>query len=171
MNPKKPMLLADTKHKTSVEKGVWEAPSAEEEKIIAPQAKCESLKRQFNDNKNEKNKDDSSDQSGKKKKKFTNKKTPPKPSWMCEEPPLDKLNEPRMWNGKPWHWCSAKTGGKCNGAHRRHKPSQCKGMAGSKRNTAGDSKDKNENEGQQTNPNKRVRIAKALEAITMDDNE
>ena len=168
MNPKKLMSLADTKCKTSVEKGVWEAPSAEEEKIIASQAKYESLKRQFNDNKNEKNKDDSSDQSGKKKK-FTSKKTPPKPSWMCEEPSADKLNEPRMWNGKPWHWCSAKTGGKCNGAHRRHKPSQCKGVAGSKRNTASKSQEKNEKEAQQTSPNKRVRIAKALEALASDD--
>ena len=106
------MLLADTKYKTLVEKGIWEAPSAEEEKIIALQAKYESLKRQVQVDK-------SSDGTAGKgsKKKGLKKKTPPKPDWMFKEPSKEKLTEPRMWNGKPWHWCSPKTGGKCKGAN------------------------------------------------------
>ena len=168
MNPKRLMLLADTKYKTLVEKGIWDAPSAEEEKIIALQAKYESLKRQFNTNKNKTDKSsDPSDQPEKNdKKKKTNKKTPPKPDWMYVEPSADKLHEPRMWNGKPWHWCSPKTGGKCDGAYRRHKPSQCKGFAGSKRNSANN---KNASTEKQETPSKRVRLSKALETIISDD--
>ena len=164
LNPKKLMLLADTKYKTLVEKGTWDAPSAEEEKIIALQAQVESLQKKMNKAGNSK---DTSSKTGKEK----GKGTPKKPDWMYQEPPEDKLKEPRNWNGKPWYWCSKKTGGKCTpGAYRRHKPSECKGIAaGSKRKTAGESKDKNTAE---TNPNKRVRIAKALEAMHIDsDNE
>ena len=87
---------------------------------------------------------------------------------MFNEPLADKLNEPRMWNGKPWHWCSPKTGGKCKGAYRRHKPSKCKGIAGSKRNSANKQNSSNEKQEKQETPNKRVRLSKALETIISD---
>eukprot|EP00980_Cylindrotheca_fusiformis_P001364 scaffold341_cov67-Cylindrotheca_fusiformis.AAC.3 len=55
-----------------------------------------------------------------------------KPGWMFEEPSADKLKEPRSWNGTQWYWCSKKTGGKCSGQYRAHKPSQCKGTESKK---------------------------------------
>ena len=169
LNPKKLMLLADTKYKTLVEKGTWDAPSAEEEKIIALQAQVESLQKKMNKGGTSK---DASNKTGKEKGKG-GKGTPKKPDWMYKEPAEDKLKEPRQWNGKPWYWCSPKTGGKCTpGAYRRHKPSECKGMAaGSKRKPANISENEN-TATQQANPNKRVRIAKALEAMhTASDSE
>ena len=48
------MLLADNKYKILVEKGAWDAPSAEEEKIIALQAQVKMLQKKF-DNKRSKN--------------------------------------------------------------------------------------------------------------------
>ena len=52
MDPKKLMHLADTKFKTLMEKETWDAPSPEEEKIIALQAKLDNLKKRIEQNKN-----------------------------------------------------------------------------------------------------------------------
>ena len=68
-----------------------------------------------------------------------------------------KLKEPRTFNGKPWYWCSAKTGGKCEpGKYRRHKPGECKGT------TKG---------GSGNGPrNKKLKVAQALaNAAVLDD--
>ena len=153
IDAQKLMLLADTKYKTLVEKGTWDAPSAEEEKIIALQAKYEALKRKV-DSGNKEDKSKSSKKSGK--------QTPKKPDWMFKEPDPDKLREPRNWNGKPWYWCSHKTGGKCSpGAYRWHKPSECRGVASPSK--AG--KNKTNKPPENKPPTKRVRLAKALETM------
>jgi hypothetical protein len=52
-----------------------------------------------------------------------------KPSWFTKEPSPEDLDKPKTWNGKTWWYCSPKMGGKCAGAYRVHKPSQCEGKA------------------------------------------
>ena len=37
------------------------------------------------------------------------------------------MKKPLRRNGKEYYWCSPETGGKCQGAWRRHKPSDCEG--------------------------------------------
>ena len=39
------------------------------------------------------------------------------------------INKPIVFKGKKFWWCSPETGGKCAGALRRHKPSECKGLS------------------------------------------
>lgn len=46
---------------------------------------------------------------------------------MDKRPKTSDLKKPRMWKGKQWWYCSPETGGKCEGAYRRHKPSECWG--------------------------------------------
>jgi hypothetical protein len=52
-----------------------------------------------------------------------------KPSWFYKEPKAGKMSKPRMWNNKPWYYCSKNSGGKCDRQYRPHKPANCKGRA------------------------------------------
>jgi len=135
------MNLADTKFKQLKDKEIWEAPSPEEEKLIALEAKVQALKQKFAGKRRQSGNDESpspakkqkkgdgkqDDSSGNSKGGRSNKKE--KPKWMFERPADDKLREPREWNGKKWYWCSPETGGKCTGQYRIHKPSKCEGKA------------------------------------------
>jgi hypothetical protein len=56
--------------------------------------------------------------------------------------------------GAPWHWCCTKTGGKCGGKWRKHKPTEYKGTARSDDNVSED---------------KQMKIAKALQATATVD--
>ena len=132
------MNLADTKYKQLKDKEIWEAPSPEEEKLIALEAKVQALKQKFAGKRRQSGSSDSLPPAKKQKKvdgKESNKKgnksnKKEKPQWMFERPADDKLREPREWNGKAWYWCSSETGGKCTpGQYRVHKPSKCQGRA------------------------------------------
>ena len=48
---------------------------------------------------------------------------------MNERPSDEKLKTPRMFAGKPWHFCHPDTGGKCKGVCCCHKPQDCNGTA------------------------------------------
>ena len=39
------------------------------------------------------------------------------------------MHKPKTWKDKPWYYCSPKTGGKCDGQYRLHKPAECEGKA------------------------------------------
>jgi hypothetical protein len=120
IDPNDLMKLADTKYKIRKEAKTWNAPSAAEEKILALEAQIKGLKKAPGKKHEAK---------GVAKKGDKYKANPEKPAWFSLEPTGDALTKPRDWNGKPWYWCSAKTGGKCNGVYRRHKPSTCEGLA------------------------------------------
>ena len=104
------MELANLKYKALNVKGKWNAPSEEEEKILALEAKIKawSDKKRTNYNPNK----------GKK---------ASKPAWMNEPPGVGAST--RVHKDKTWYWCDQSTGGKCGGAWRIHKPSECKGNA------------------------------------------
>ena len=125
------MQLADNKYRLLKEREEWDAPSAEEEKIMALEAAVESLTK--NRNKRKANSDGEDGPSRKPKKQAGKgkgkKQNPPKPSWMFERPPEDELHNPRKWNGNDWWYCHQDTGGKCDGKYRRHKPKDCEGKA------------------------------------------
>ena len=125
------MQLADNKYRLLKERDEWDAPSAEEEKLLALQTEIEKLKKM----KKRKNDHESSDSERSKKNKASRgnpskgKGNQDKPSWMFKRPSDDDLHKPRKWNGKDWWFCSNETGGRCNGEYRRHKPSECRGKA------------------------------------------
>ena len=118
------MQLGNNRFKLLKEGGMWNAPSDEEEKILALQSEVKKLKV---DKKSPLNKE-------KTVKKSTAKGKPKKaqlekPSWFSIKPKEDELRKPKFWNNRNWWYCSPKTGGKCNGKYRVHKPSECEGKA------------------------------------------
>ena len=96
--------------------GRWNAPSDEEEKTTALEAKLANLEKRHK-KKCDKRENNDNDNKTNNKKKF----------WKFRKPSDDKLKMPIKKNGLKWHWCSKETGGKCNGGHCHHKPSQCGG--------------------------------------------
>ena len=166
------MQLADNKYRLLKEREEWDAPSAEEEKIIALEAAVESLTK--NRNKRKANSDGEDGPSRKPKKQAGKgkgkKQNPPKPSWMFERPPEDELHNPRKWNGNDWWYCHQDTGGKCDGKYRRHKPKDCEGKAfrgrfGNLKNSTSKGSEHNNND------EKRLKIAEALTTIVNEQDD
>jgi len=112
------MNNAADKYKTLLQKGKWNAPDANEAKIMALRAEIKKLKR-GNDGRKEKVKTSL--------KKFQKKDLNEKPKWFTKRPSNDSLHKTKEWKGKQWYYCHPDTGGKCNGVWRQHKPSECKG--------------------------------------------
>jgi hypothetical protein len=126
------MGYAANKYKILKTKEIWEAPSEEEEKLMALQARFDDLKKKFSNKRKGVVTTGETGQKAKKgptKGKFNKKQRLDKPEWMSKEPDGQDLHKPREWNGAKWYYCCAKTGGKCDGVYRMHKPSECKGTA------------------------------------------
>lgn len=166
MSSDKLMQLADNKYRLLKEREEWDAPSPEEEKIMALEAAVQKLsKKRKNEPKKyvEKTKK-SKDQSGKRK--FVN---VPKPDWMHQRPRDEDLLKPKEWNGKRWWYCHPETGGKCDGEYRRHEPKDCQGKAfmGKRRK----SPSREDETVDKPNPGKReLKVAEALSTI-VDNND
>ena len=118
------MQLGDNKYKLLKEGGLWNAPSDEEEKILALQTEVKKLQKNLT-KKSDPKKTEKNLVIDKSKKRTKLKK----PSWFFKEPQDDELKKPKFWNNRNWYWCSPSTGGKCNGIYRAHKPSDCEGKA------------------------------------------
>ena len=161
------MQLADNKFRLMKERGIWDAPSAEEEKILALQAEVEKLKKTKRKTEYQKSisnkrpkapKKTSSNKGSKRQKKE-------KPAWMHQRPSDKDLHKPRQWNGKDWWFCHPDTGGKCDGEYRRHKPSQCEGKAFKRDGKKGNSEAVTTGEDTERN----LRVASALSTIIDED--
>lgn len=159
LTPESLMTLADNKFKNLKQKEIWNAPSPEEEKLLALEAEMKTLKAAAKKQKKQKSSSDTKgnettqEDKGKKKK--------PKPQWMVnnERPKDAELNLPRSWNGRKWYFCCPETRGKCDGQWRAHLPSACKGLARAK----GDPKRKQRPE--QEEPQRKLKLAKAYEGV------
>ena len=116
VEPDQLMKNAADKYKTLLQKGSWNAPDANEEKILALQSEIRKLKKKS-----------TTGQGGKSNKRA--KASKEKPSWFHERPKTADLHKSREWNGKTWWFCHPDTGGKCDGKYRLHKPSQCQGRS------------------------------------------
>ena len=159
------MELADNKFKNQKIQDKWNAPSEEEEKIIASQAEIKSLKKKSSIKQEPKASSIKKEKS--KKVTFDDKKDKDKekkPAWFNKEPKAADLTKPRTWNNKQWWWCSPKTGGKCDGKHRIHKPSKCEG----KQHVFNASKRKEESKKDKA---KRLKLSKSMEAIAKENEE
>jgi len=116
ISPNQLMLWARQKYDLLKDKGTWNAPTPEEEKIIALTTQVNKMSEKLKARGPGKGR--STDQKGE------IKKFKPKPDWFEVEP--EDPTKSIIWNDKRWHWCGAKTGGKCE-SFVRHKPSQCRG--------------------------------------------
>ena len=149
VTPDELMIAAKNKYNTMVEKGTWNAPTAEE-KIVALEAKLTSTMKSLNkkvtfDNSKKKVAKTGADKPSSKKKEGDHPK-----KWKAPKQGNKKEVE---FKGHTWYWCGKDTGGKCE-KWRAHKPKECKGLATS---AAGD-KRKRESIG----PDKRKSIEKKL---------
>jgi hypothetical protein len=120
------MVMAETKYKILKTKEIWEAPSEEESKLIALEARFAELKKKYANKYGQSKEKKHADAP---KKKVRKSKYAPKPDFLRKAPADMEISKPKEWNGAKWYWCHQSTGGKCSGQWRIHKPSDCKGMA------------------------------------------
>ena len=148
------MSLADNKYKTLKVKGTWNAPSQEEEKILALKTEIDNLKR-FR-------KETPSAPPGTPRKQPAGRKD--KPEWLLKNKAPSDVNETRQFDNHAWYYCCEQLGGKCNGKWRQHKPSECKGRAFvpeyKRKNTTADSKKE-----------KRLKLTKAMQSLLEEVNQ
>ena len=149
------MELAANKFKNLQLAGKWNAPSEQEETILALNSQLQKLKRE----KKKFNRDGRIPRKPKK----DEQKASDKPNWLKynAEPKEGELNKPRVWKDKKWYYCHEKTGGKCDGKYRLHKPSECKGSSYKFPKDADKGK----------HSQKKLKLAKSLAAIVQSDDE
>ena len=99
------MSLEDKKYNTLKIKGTWNAPSQEEENILALKMEIENLKQVW--------KETPSDPPGNPKIQPSVKKKRPK--WLLLNKTPSNVNESRQWNDHTWCYFCNKKGGKFNG--------------------------------------------------------
>jgi hypothetical protein len=146
------MLQASNKYKTMIQTGTWNAPSPEEEKILALETQLERLKKK----KETPFKDKKGGRDGKKGGKKKDKQRPGKPAWMGKPPPDAHKNKPKMVNGKTYWWCSK---------HKSwgiHKEADCAGLGLNKKPEA-------DSATAASTPHSALKINKALSAIMEDE--
>ena len=159
VTPDELMLAAKNKFDTMKEKGIWNAPTAEE-KIIALEAKFDSTVKSLNKKVSFERKKGSgsgknktTEKSGGKKDGESKKDGDHPKKWQA---PKSGDKKEAMYEGHMWYWCGKETGGKCE-KWRAHKPKECKGIAesGTKRNGETNKK------GDKKHLAKKLKVAKA----------
>ena len=108
------MDKAENKYRILTKEGTWQVKEKENNKFLALEAK---LDKYLKENKKLK--------AGKKPTKRITKKSMKTKVDIYRKP--KDIHKPVTINGAKWYWCSTETGGKCSGALRKHKPSECKG--------------------------------------------
>ena len=112
MSPQQLMKVALNKYNIRKLRGQWNAPSAEEEKILALEAKINRLQRSRNQRRNNNDNEEKSDNKDGQKSSRKKKAKKPKPEWMTT-PPNDSdtsikkqgNDKYKMVDGKKYFWC------------------------------------------------------------------
>ena len=124
MTPDELMIAAKNKYDTMVEKGTWNAPTAEE-KIVALEAKFNSTMKSLNKKVTfESSKKKQGSKSGGDKLNSKKKEGDHPKKWKAPKQGEKKEVE---FKGHTWYWYGKDTGGKCE-KWRAHKPKECKGL-------------------------------------------
>jgi hypothetical protein len=102
------MVKMNTKYRALRVKKLWNAPTAEDEKIMALQAQIDSFSAMKRDKKREpKAVKRGSDKDSKNKRYNTD------PEWLTKNIKPTPASKIMKHKGSPWHWCGTETGGKC----------------------------------------------------------
>ena len=159
MTPDELMLAAKNKFDTMKEKGIWNAPTAEE-KIIALEAKFDSTVKSLNKKVSFERKKGSgsgknktTEKSGGKKDGKSKKDGDHPKKWQA---PKSGDKKEAVYKGHIWYWCGKETGGKCE-KWRAHKPKEYKGIAESGTKRDGETSKK----GDKKHLAKKLKVAKA----------
>ena len=145
------MQMASTKFKILVQAGRWNAPSAEEEKILALETKILELSKGKAKAKGGPKKDQ---KESKAKYKYDPNN---KPAWMTT-PPGEGEPTSKMMHGKEYHWCPK------HEAWGRHVPEKCEGKG-----YRPPRKDETPEPPSQAKTSRTAKLAKAFKAIIDDD--
>jgi hypothetical protein len=131
ITPDELMQAAKNKYYAMVEKGTWNAPTAEE-KIVALEAKLTSSMKNLNKKvtyelgKKKQGTGKTKGGDGKDKNKGAKSASGDHPkTWAAPKAGEKKTVQ---YKGYDWHWCGKDTGGKCE-KWRTHDPKECKGFA------------------------------------------
>ena len=110
------MLRADNKYKSLMEQGLWNAPTADQSKILALEAQTKQLKKELKGgnprNKNNRNK-------------LNNKYSKNRSPFYWTKPKNGEERKTKEWNNKTYNYCCSATGGKCPGRWVTHDPKKC----------------------------------------------
>ena len=150
LTPAQLKTLAKTKYRILVEKGQWNAPSAEEEQIVALRAEISALKKaKGSPKKPTKPKTDKKQGGGGSNSKNTG---PANKTWKTTAPASDKMNESKQVKGVTYWWCRNHKRWVC------HKTEDCerKGI-------------KTDGDANKSNDGKKAKLVSALEGVVKDD--
>jgi len=144
------MSIAKTKYQIMVQNETWNAPSAEEEKILALETKVKTLQTQINKQGHTKNQESTS-QTGKQRstRRRFQKRTAEEMAWTLVPPKPDQ-QQPITFDGNPWWWC------KKHKKWCRHKTEKCREIRIKKQTDTPDKDKSNDDE----------RNAKLVKAMT-----
>jgi len=159
LSPKALMDMASNKYKLMKENGTWNEPSETQKKIIALEAEVATLKRK-------KPLQGQNHKAQGKTKKVTfkspfSKKKSERPEAMRSKP--SNLTQVVHWKGKPWYYCCKENCGKCDGAWRAHKPSDCKGSDFLRNKQSGGGK--SDSTSQNSIDTKKAKLERAMSAL------
>lgn len=153
--PDELMILAATKYKIRTRNGDWNAPTPEEAKILALEAKIQSMTKKEKKNSKDTGKDNKKTEKDRKNKGNHNKKD--KPAWMTKPPTENEKGKSKKVDGKEYWWCEAL---KC---WARHHPTDCRAKEKGPHNPETTAKTP------PTANNKKVKFANALSAVSDDE--
>jgi len=166
IDPNTLMLLAANKYKTKKGEDKWNAPSKEEEELIALRAQVEKL-RISKANKVDLAKGRTKENSPTRPE--TPRRTRRRPKWMYMTPKEGEAHKKTV-NNKVYHWCPK------HEMWVRHTPQQCEGKGrylGKRRNRPNDTNKKDtETESQDSQqPSKKLKVAEALLGVIQENDE
>jgi hypothetical protein len=161
MSPQELMIKMGNRYKTLKVKGLWDAPSKDEEKLMAMQTKFNEMKEHLQRKTREYNKAKGGTKyGGKGGSTQDTTRYPQDPTWLSNNEKPDPVSKVMQHKGWPWYYCCEENGGKCGGRWRKHKPSECKGI--SQRENERNAKRKEVSGTDESN--KKFKLMKALEA-------
>jgi len=162
------MQLAANKYKNLIQLEQWNAPSAQDEQIVALVSTTVAKMSQ----KAKKRKE------GPKSASKGEKKSNKKPDWLFKQipPPANQMKSTRTWNDQTYRWCSKETGGKCKGkdgkgAWRTHAANECEGDGNRQR-----SKSSKKGKSIKTEPGRegskgKLKLSKSFQAMAASDDD
>jgi hypothetical protein len=161
VNLKSLMQLAANKYKNLVQLEQWNAPTEQDEKILALSTTVAKMSQTTKKRKESPKSESNGD-----------KKKGKKPEWLYKQipPPESQMHSTRTWNEQTYRWCSKETGGKCTGkggkgAWRTHTKEECEGD-GNRRQPTNSKKVKFPKQERSKEGRKgRLQLAKAFRAI------
>jgi hypothetical protein len=148
--PERLMHLAEQKYKILKQRGTWNAPTPEEEKIIALEAELKAVKKDLKSKKSTKKGPGKQQQNGKQQNK----------AWKTVPPPAGDLEKPKTVNGNTYYWCN---NCKIWTSNPKHRTNTCEGKRLMK-----DKKPKKDNNSQD---GKKAKLVNALNAVSGDNSD